>query len=406
MGDSHPILHRPRNWSAGGPHVHTAQVDRSGWIGVLAALGALAALEALAVPSGAFAQADPSATRPVHEVLTLTPESTPCLDRPSLLGRVEALLGNPQVDAAITVELTIRQPEDPGPAATLITRRDGVEAAQRAFDALPEACGARLDAVALAIALAIDHTLLERLGGQTGGDGGTTASGDGGTGEGSAAEGSTSAEDGAGGTGAGAASATGASTSGREGQTGEQTRPGSGGPRVVPALLVGVSAVADLLDDAAVVGALGAELEIQGWLMLGVRGLVSLPTEAPLGTGRIRSWLLGGRLEACVGGELAPVHLAGCLAAAGGVLLAEGRDFEPNDEATKPWMAAFGGVRVRYPVHSSLQIGGSIEGVLGLLRPRLHVESVDMDGVSRVTDAVTAPMAGLSVGLELVLRLP
>jgi hypothetical protein len=119
------------------------------------------------------------------EPLSVSPREAACPSRDAIHARLTTLLGG-AIPADVRVVLRL----DATPVVFELSR-DGEEPAERSFDVLPASCDARADALALAIAVAIDASVLERIaaegrdgddggGGGDGGDGGTGGSGGGG----------------------------------------------------------------------------------------------------------------------------------------------------------------------------------------------------------------------------------
>src|SRR3954470_19096440 len=112
------------------------------WRGVLA----MAAVELLGLTTHAAAQAKPS----LGDVLEVHADDTGCVTEPALRARVQRWLKPQGVASDVHVEVDA--------AATpprFDVRRGGQDVAARSFEVLPEACSDRLDAIAIAVALAI-----------------------------------------------------------------------------------------------------------------------------------------------------------------------------------------------------------------------------------------------------------
>ena len=120
-------------------------------------------LVSLAVPSG-WALAQPAAPvdhRPVADAISVEGGGA-CIDRDALGEQVHAWIERDRIDEGLRVDLDIRSNAGPR-AAHLVLRRDANILAERAFPELPSDCSRAEAALGLAIALALDATLLDEL---------------------------------------------------------------------------------------------------------------------------------------------------------------------------------------------------------------------------------------------------
>lgn len=115
---------------------------------------ALAAILVLSV-----ARAGRAAPIPLERTIQVTPGRT-CLDEERLEGHVRAWLHATEVDAGVRV--LVRGDAERPDAAEFRIVRSGVARVRR-FDALPSGCEETHAAMGLAIALALDATLLQRI---------------------------------------------------------------------------------------------------------------------------------------------------------------------------------------------------------------------------------------------------
>jgi hypothetical protein len=262
-----------------------------------------------------------------------------CIDRDELGEHVHAWLEREHIDAELGVVLDLRASAD-RQAAHLVLRRDDRVLAERTFPRLPSECSRAVAALGLAIALAVDATILDEL---------TAASV------------------------APAPSRFGASAT-IEGAAlaGVLGRPSAG-------LLLGV--------------------ELRGRGDVAARLAIGTTTRAQLsvGSGAAEVGLSVGRAELCRGapwgGEWA---LRGCAGMAAGVARAEGQGFAQTSTANMAWFAPTAGVALVYHLRppAALTFGADLMAVL--VRPRLQVH--DREGGVVAQRSLPSMGAGLSVG--------
>src|SRR5689334_16888050 len=95
------------------------------------------------------ARARAQANAALDSVLVVQPDATACITQRALAARVQHWLKRPP-----EADVTVRVQADARPLAFTV-QHAGVIMAERSFERLPQACPDRLEAVALAVALAI-----------------------------------------------------------------------------------------------------------------------------------------------------------------------------------------------------------------------------------------------------------
>lgn len=361
--------------------------------------------------------------RPLDEAVTVT-QADPCLTQEAVVGRLGRWLDTTTVAAGIEVVL------DPAERAFRV-RRPGGRMARRGFAVLPEECSDRLDAVTLAIALAIDHTLLERLRDRA--PHGGTQQLDGGAPDGASdAPEPLESPDGApredGGAAPGPAPAEGipleeAHTPEDEigpaepepevrsppddGRADREARPG---PDAAPAAerrwQPGVGAGLLALYDVIPGWALGVQAgpRLRAWRGLELRASLFWTAEqsAPVSTGRAAYDLLGGRLHVCAGGSAGPLTVRGCGGVWAGRLRVRGRGFDEDLSARQLWIALPVGGEVTHRPTRWLELAAGADLVVPVRRPAVQVIS----DTGTVLERRELPPVGLALGLRAALRLP
>jgi hypothetical protein len=307
-----------------------------------------------------------------------------CINEPALRARVARWLGRDTTLAGLEVFVEAAS-EPPG----FTVRRAGAVVAERRFESSPPRCADRVEALALAIALALEHAAdAERASQQPAGSTGEAAS-----------TASTSE----------VAAATTPQAVDEEkidrGATAEA--PLDSSPDVTKASGVPARArlhatgmvLAEVLPEPVIALGLGAELRLRA-LLLGVALMASTESEQAFASGRASSQLLAGRLRACTLWAIVGLELEGCTGAHLGAALGAGRGYDRNTRATMAWVAPLLRVGVRFPESSTVSLRVAVEGVVNLVRPRMVVDDGAED--HRVDGGAVAG----SAGLEIVVAVP
>jgi len=334
-------------------------------------------------------------------LLSVQPDPAGCIDEPALRARVAHWL-EPR---ALVPAASLRVLVSAAPIAFTL-QRDGRDVARRRFGPLPVQCSHRLDALALAIAVALEQ--LARA-------------------EPSAFEPS-------------AARAERAPQSANPGATPESTQPENAKPEnaepenakpepVTPrtdasaraaserrdgargasgALVAHAALWLEALPEAAAALGLGLELGTElgtelgiGELRFAAIALASAETDTALEAGRARARLFGGRVHAClVLVAIVPdLHAEPCAGVIAGAVSARGDDFPVEKRTTLPYVAPLLRLALRYPARSAVSLRIAVDGLLNAVRPELQVS-----GPSTVSDSTA--LFGAAPSLELLVELP
>lgn len=323
---------------------------------------------------------DQQSVHTVSEALSV-PEGAACLTRDELAAHVASWLGRASIDGSLSIQVEFPH-EDEQTGVTFVVVRSGESVARRAFPSLPEACDDRRSALALAVAIAIDATVLDRL----------------------ARDEVASAPELAHPIGSGESMP---EPTPRAAPTPREVTAGHAeGPRAAArwGLAVGadVGVTVGVLPVPAALG--GAFVEVrwhEAWLVRVGAGATPV-VGVPLGRGSAESQLLLGRLDACL---LTPLHAfegEACLGASGGRISAEGRGYLAPSSTGLAWAAAAVRFAARVPRDGIVSVRVALDGVAAVLRPTLEVHRPSGD----VLDQERMPGAGLgaSAGLVVVLR--
>jgi hypothetical protein len=298
-----------------------------------------------------------------------------CLEEGRLLEQVVHWLGTDTIDPRLRVEVV---GIDDDPRAVLVTLRDGERAiAERPFEALPSDCGDAHAAVGLAIAMAIDATILASLGVDE-----TVPQ--------------PSPEP---------PPPPPPEPAPSEPPPSEPPPPEPPSPESPPKMQVRgrVGAIFTIGDPPGLGG--GGELGVElGFLdlvdlHLGVMAATSgrRTIDSELGTS-VAASLVAGRFDVCTGPWVGKVRPRACVGAVAGAAIASGRGFAVDRTIALPWvaLALSGDVRVRLSPRVQLEFG--LDGLATAVQPGLDVES--LDGPQPVRDFARF---GISAGAGLVL---
>jgi hypothetical protein len=301
-----------------------------------------------------------------------------------LSAHVEAWLGTQNLDIPLSVRVQLGT--DVTPLTLTIIRGEGGPAI-KTFDTLPNECASRLRAVSLAIALAIDHTVIERVGvepavverpkdpSESPPPPPNVAT----------FEQTTTASDPT-------------SVTKPKPQPGAQRRTGMA-PRF--ALMGGGAALFDVLPEISLAATLGGEVELdRSWRLRSV-GLATQRQAAPIGVGSANTRLIAGRVDACAVVHTARLALDGCLGLGVGSVRAQGSGFTASLSTWRPWAATIGRLQARVSASSRLHVQAGVDGLLTWARPRIHIVNDDQAEVA----AHTFSMFGGMTFFELVYTL-
>ena len=306
---------------------------------VKTALVVLAAL--LSAPRLAYAQPDlASPTRPLAELIVVRGGGE-CLEQAKVVAQVTSWLEAERADARIRIAVEVDgQPPRSVSFRVLVSGR---ESAERQFHHPPSSCADLRSAVSLAIAIAIDSTVLESLGIAN-------------------------------------------VTPPAERRTNPSPPPplSSGPPRESSwrwGSGLEVHAQTGVLPSFSFAGYAGVDARHPVYsVRLGAQA--TAPKSVRIGAGTADVWLLAARLDGCARAWTGPLVLGTCWGISAGPLFAEGNNFTDPLATTLGWSAIIGRIGVAIPLgeragQHAAELSFGVDGLIPLVRPRLRVETTD-----------------------------
>ncbi len=164
----------------------------------------------------------------------------------------------------------------------------------------------------------------------------------------------------------------------------------------------GVAAVLEVLPALAFAGVLGADAAF-GDVRLSVSALATLEQRDDVLGAAIDSRLLLGRALAC--GDLTSlgsIALEGCAGALAGAVFAEGYGYDSNRRTELAYVAALARAALRFPARGVISGRLALDGLVPVLRPSYVLR----EGESDQTTAVTPAPIGAALSVEIALTLP
>jgi hypothetical protein len=265
-----------------------------------------------------------TATRPLTEAVSVE-GATRCLDAISVGALVARWLRSNAIDARVSIVVFAR--EAPVPALSFEVRRDGEVIAVRRFDPPPATCADIRRVVAIAIALAIESTVLV-----------TPAT-----------------------------------------EPLAMSAPPSPPRQFVPRPAWGVDAVvlAGVLPEDALGLESHVDVDLSRRFALTAGTLTTFPSDTSVGSGRANLRLVAGEAAGCWVALHDVVDLRACGGVAAGEVRVEGEAFAPSLSPFLPWVAVMGHAGIRLSLTKWLAIEGGVDGFLPIVRPNLQVASSD-----------------------------
>ncbi|MFO0567563.1 MAG: hypothetical protein U0263_18030 [Polyangiaceae bacterium] len=309
-------------------------------------------------------------TRPLGEAIQA--EGVRCMTRQELVQNVELWLGRGTLDERISIRVEELDPT----SLRFVVSRGGAPAAERRFKTTDVACPDLRAAVALAIALAIDATVLKAVLEPV------------------------------------APAPTEPPPAPRETEPPAKPKAAKPKARAVPKprspdeagleaevhamVLVGV------LPRATVAGQVGAAFRIAPDLALRISGFGTPPRDVPVGSSSAEVGMAAGVLGACLTRPLSFARVRGCAGGAAGRWSAEGRGFARDRVTALPWAAATADLELLVPVADALAFSARAEAVFPFVRPVLE----ERDPRGGVLAQEQAPPAGFGAGVGVVVGFP
>jgi hypothetical protein len=339
---------------------------------LLAAATAAAQAHDDAIKDGTPALAAP-AERPLAELITVEVGAT-CLELDRLTLRIARWRERDTVDSRIRVEVH----GDPSSATRVsFTVTAGGASAQRTLADAPEDCDQFHSAVALAIALSIDATLMDPR---------------------AQREAQLPVPE--------VAPAPKAQET-RLPQLQRAVQPSASEPKLAQQKHLELAAFAGpsvrVLRGTTLAFAPRAMLSVLPWLSVSMFGYVTQATGLRVGTtpGTVDSTLALGGLELCAGGEAVDrFEVYGCAGMRLGALHHEGKGFMPNFRDTNPWSAVGGALEVRTWIATTVAVGVSVEALVPLAKYEILVSGLR----GSASQTSTFPGFGVNVALGPVFR--
>jgi hypothetical protein len=291
---------------------------------------------------------------PLAEAIAVRPASERCLSAAALAASIGRWLGADEIEPGLVVEVIVPTPV--GSVASYRLRRGSVTVAERSFTTLPADCPSRLEGVSLAIALALDPTLFERM-------------------KDPAAPSPPPS----------AATEPAAPEAPARGRTG---------------VFAGASVYLGLLPRAALGLSLGAQHRLGEAVELRLSVLGTSAPSEPLGPGTVEARLVAAQLDACLGPAWRRARVHGCLGGVAGVLQARGSGFDVGLRGQPPFLAAAAGLSLELPVGEKLSLRLKLEGLIPAQRRTFRVT----DTTGAVLAERTLPPASASAALQMVVR--
>jgi hypothetical protein len=261
-------------------------------------------------------------TRPLTEAVTVEGASR-CLEAASLGALVARWLRSDAIDARVSI--VVFAGDEPSPALSFEVRRDGEVIAVRRFDPPPATCDDIRRVVAIAIALAIESTVLA------------------------------------------------APSTEPPATPAPPDSPRHFVPR--PSWGVDVAVLAGVLPELAFGLQSHVDVDLSERFALAVGTLTTFPSDTPVGSGRADLRLVAAEAAGCWIALPGPVELRACGGVAAGGVRVEGEAFAPSLSPLLPWVSVMGHAGIRLAVLKWLAIEGGLDGFLPILRPNLEVAS-------------------------------
>lgn len=330
-------------------------------------------------PSTDVHQTVPEATVALGDAIVLRPGAT-CLERDRLVAQIRTWIEIDRIDARLVVEV-VGDGSDPRRLAFSLRRGDDVIAVRR-FDPAPARCADLHSVVGLAIALAIDATLLENLQREPDPEPPDREPVD--------PEPEPEPEP---------------SPRPPQPPVGPVTAPPGPRPRPKPRQWSLWSEVVGVFSVGAPPGVGGgARFGLYGrWKELvdvGAGALVHSSGAERVGEGSAVLSVAAGRFDVCAGPRLGRVRLRGCTGLVAGAALAAGRGFDEDSTTRVPWVAVPIGARLEARIAERLSFLFGVEGQAAVIRP--NFEAADL--ADRRSSRRFAPFAGtLELGLAILL---
>jgi len=318
---------------------------------------------AFPVPDASPGRAPTPTSRDLSEALTVQPGAT-CLSAETLVEHVRSWLGSDEV--AVGVRIVVDGDAQASDAA-VITVHTPAGVIERPFEHGPPGCSDLHAVIGLAIAMAIDASVLASLGYDVIEGAQPTAQ---------------------------------AIESERPPLEARRPEPAPVPPR--KARVRAVAAVRGGLWLGAVPGIAGGgqvqvELGWRPWFELRAGVLGGRGGRQPLASGTVELGLVAGRVDACFGVSRRRLRPRLCVGPAAGVYQALGRGLQEAVTVVDPWVAAALAVELRIAATKVFAVDVTLDALIPFIKPVVQVRDKDKPGM--IGDAVTFAPIGVVIGL-------
>jgi hypothetical protein len=295
----------------------------------------LFAIVSFALSCATWSAAAPA--RKIADAVTVNPNA--CLERGALAREISRWLKREEVDAGLSVAVQVAETRPAG--VSFVIRRDGVLVGERAFPKLEGTCAELRAALGLAIALALDASVLDSLGVRS---------------------------------------------------PARVSPPPSTSPNTLSAD-VGIAGLANVLPEPALGIGAGVDVLLVGPLDARLSVLAAGPVSFAVGAEEARASLVAGQIVACGAWRRAWLRSRACVGAAGGRWQASGEGLSPSYAPNVAWAAAVLRLDARFALGSRFGILLGLDGLLPFVRPNLDILREN----GAVLSSRAAPAGGITV---------
>lgn len=326
----------------------------------------------LPMPDASPGRSPTASTRPIAAALRVMPGAT-CLSAETLAEHVPVWLGRDEVAAGVEIEVRGDPFVANAAAITVLTSAGRIE---RAFDDGPPGCSDLHAVLGLAIAMAIDESVLATLGYEV--------------------------------VEAPSPTPTPAPASDSERPPLQARRAAMPAPTRM-ARLRAVAAVrgglwAGMVPGLAGGGQLHVELGPRPWFELRLGVLGGYGQRRRLGIGTVEFGLVAGRVDACFGVQRRRLRPRLCVGGAAGASQGLTRGLEPSQALVSPWVSAALALELRIVTTRVFAIDVTLDGVVPFFKPSIAVR--DPIDASMIVDSVNSAPVGavLAIGGAFTIR--
>ena len=287
----------------------------------------------------------------------------PCIEQERLAALTASWLGYERIDVRLQIAVELRG-ED---AIAFELRNEGALKVERELPA-PKNCADRHAALALAIAMAIDASVLDAAMPET-------------PPVAKAAEPATDDE-------------------APELRARERPTPPPA-PRTRVAVFAGALAGFEILPGVAFGGRAGVSVGATPWLDIDIEALAMGGLPFALDPGRVQPTLAGAAVGACPNRRWSRFQLRLCVALAGGAVVARGRGFDESLTTTLPWVAGRALGDVRFRVAELVWLGITAGFAAPIVRTDFHTQNENGAPVERREVAAAAGLTGIDLAITI-----